>query len=569
MRRSTSLSAYFSLLRAGSASALVLAIALSCSDATSPNGDAAPALKYIEILVPDSIKNASGMTPNMVGNISVGVAPAIRSSVSASSCGSGVTGPEYTFSHVAFAPEAAPAYRILVPPTAAGGDGYTPNVPLGFQFDFYGNSYDKVNVFANGLVTFGATDSATIAASYGWYRADRIPYAANPNNLIALAWTDWSPQRAGPDAIRYETRGTAPNRRFILQFTKVPEYGTYSVMTVQLVLAEGSNEVTIYTPSMTVSRIDHLVTQGIENAGGTLAAFDSVQNPVLLSWAPRVRNFFKLSNDVVRFTPTVVKDVVNPSITAPDNITQGNDPGLASAVVAVGSPVAADNCSDVTLSSVRSDGAAIDAPYPVGVTTITWTATDASGNTAWATQTVTVLDVEAPVFPMTRLSSNLGYNATSPAGATVTYTVAVSDNVGVTSLTCEPASGSVFPVGSTLVSCVAGDAAGNSSSHSFSVNVIGPHEQLKSLLQIVIDYNLPNGTAQPLINQLRAAYREPGSGEATCKKLADFILLVERKQSSISPEVAAYVIAEANRIMDALGCDSGSATSGSLARLTY
>ena len=71
---------------------------------------------------------------------------------------------------------------------------------------------------------------------------------------------------------------------------------------------------------------------------------------------------------------------------------------VASAVVALGSPIASDNCGDPTISSVRSDGAAMDAPYPVGVTTVIWTATDAAGNKASVTQTVTVLDLEPPVF---------------------------------------------------------------------------------------------------------------------------------------------------------------------------
>ena len=86
----------------------------------------------------------------------------------------------------------------------------------------YGNTYDKLNVFANGLVTFGTADYDTIRSRFGYYSADRIPDAADPNNMIALVWSDWSPSRAGLDAIRYETRGTAPYRRFILQYTNVP-----------------------------------------------------------------------------------------------------------------------------------------------------------------------------------------------------------------------------------------------------------------------------------------------------------------------------------------------------------
>src|SRR5712675_1502778 len=142
MRRSTSLSAYFSLIRAGSASALVLAIALSCSDATSPNGDAGPALKYIEILVPDSIKNALGVPNNGLGNVVVGSSNSVNAPLSAS-LASAVAPASYLKSKPDFATmEAAPVNRIVLPPAPAGNDGYVPDVPLGFNFSFYGTSYD-------------------------------------------------------------------------------------------------------------------------------------------------------------------------------------------------------------------------------------------------------------------------------------------------------------------------------------------------------------------------------------------------------------------------------------------
>src|SRR5216110_2939950 len=83
-------------------------------------------------------------------------------------------------------PEAAPTNRIVLPPPPGGNDGYVPDVPLGFNFSFYGNTYDRLNVFANGLVTFGPTDSVAIAARTGYFSADRIADAADPNNMIAL-----------------------------------------------------------------------------------------------------------------------------------------------------------------------------------------------------------------------------------------------------------------------------------------------------------------------------------------------------------------------------------------------
>ncbi len=81
----------------------------------------------------------------------------------------------------------------------------------------------------------------------------------------------------------------------------------------------------------------------------------------------------------------IVTDTENPTITCPSDVTVSPDPDqcYASGVV-LGSPAANDNCPGVTVSN--------DAPstFPVGTTVVTWTATDASGNTATCTQNVTV-----------------------------------------------------------------------------------------------------------------------------------------------------------------------------------
>jgi hypothetical protein len=78
-------------------------------------------------------------------------------------------------------------------------------------------------------------------------------------------------------------------------------------------------------------------------------------------------------------------------------LTANTDATSCSAPVAVAAPSATDNCSSAVVTGVRNDGLALTAAYPKGVTTITWTATDAVGNQATRTQTVTVTDNVAPV----------------------------------------------------------------------------------------------------------------------------------------------------------------------------
>jgi hypothetical protein len=64
--------------------------------------------------------------------------------------------------------------------------------------------------------------------------------------------------------------------------------------------------------------------------------------------------------------------------------------------------------------------------------------------------------------------------ATGLLGAVVTFPVSATDNVDASpTVTCSPPSGTVFPVGTALVTCSATDDAGNVSRGSFLVTILG------------------------------------------------------------------------------------------------
>lgn len=121
--------------------------------------------------------------------------------------------------------------------------------------------------------------------------------------------------------------------------------------------------------------------------------------------------------------------------------------------------------------------------FPLGVTTVNCSASDTSGNTANGSFNVTVQDTTAPVLT---LPANISTEATGPAGAMVTFSASASDLVnGPLSVTCSPASGSTFAVGTTAVNCSALDTSGNSANGSFNVTVqdtavpmIGHHDNV-------------------------------------------------------------------------------------------
>ena len=562
MPRPTAFFSLFNALKTASAGALVLATALSCADTNSPKANIVRVhVDMVSADVPDSVKDrlaaeaaaGASMVPVPSGPLAnVVVSPKSGAKSVAGSCSASGGFLGYSKERVAFDPEPIPTYA----PFPLKDEGFIPDtqMPLGFNFTFEGKTYSSVNVYSNGFLLFGPVPSTTK------FYSDALSLPANiaPMNIIALAWTDWDPSKV-PDAIRFETRGDAPNRRFILQYTNVPEWHGQGLLMAQVILSEGSNDITIYTNTMSTTNSSHFVTQAIENADGTVASYDSVMNPVNGIVSPRNRNFFKLTNDALRFSPILTRDEEKPTIDVPQNVTAFNDPGLPSAIVTVAPPSSHDDCGVVQLVGVRDDGKLLTDPYPVGVTTVTWTAQDAAQNSASVAQTITVIDNEKPVFSQGDFSI-LSYNATSPSGAVVTFARAVTDNVGVTSLVCDPASGSVFSNGSHTVTCTASDAAGNTATDVFSVNVIDAHHQMSNLLDYVRGLGLPNGTAQPVINQLSAAYSQ-GSADQSCKKLGDFMSMVQKKNSNIPGDAAAYMLGEATRIMGAMGCSASARAS--------
>jgi hypothetical protein len=108
--------------------------------------------------------------------------------------------------------------------------------------------------------------------------------------------------------------------------------------------------------------------------------------------------------------------------------------------------------------------------FPLGVTTITYTATDGATNIATATQTVTVIDTTPPSITA---PADVMAEATSPAGATVNYAPCVAtDNAGTPTINYSATSGSKFALGSTTVTCTATDAANNTASAIFKVTVV-------------------------------------------------------------------------------------------------
>ena len=98
--------------------------------------------------------------------------------------------------------------------------------------------------------------------------------------------------------------------------------------------------------------------------------------------------------------------------------------------------------------------------------------TDTTGHATTTGSRTFTIDTSVPVIVV---PSNLTIEANGPTGAKVTYTVSASDNgeaLLATAITCAPASGSLFAIGSVTVTCsTAADAGGNVGHASFKVTV--------------------------------------------------------------------------------------------------
>lgn len=107
--------------------------------------------------------------------------------------------------------------------------------------------------------------------------------------------------------------------------------------------------------------------------------------------------------------------------------------------------------------------------FPLGDTLVRCT----SSNRGTATFTVHVVDTTAPALT---LPVTISVQAASSAGAVVTFEATATDVVdGSVAVSCTPASGSTFPIGSTNVSCSATDAHANTAGGSFVVHVTDPN----------------------------------------------------------------------------------------------
>ncbi|WP_461305342.1 HYR domain-containing protein, partial [Aureisphaera sp.] len=154
-----------------------------------------------------------------------------------------------------------------------------------------------------------------------------------------------------------------------------------------------------------------------------------------------------------------VVDTIAPAISCPTDVTTDNDPGECSAIVVFSDAIASDNCGTVTVT--QTDGLPSGSAFPVGINTVEFTATDASGNTTVCSFTITVMDNEPPVVVCQDITIQLDDNGTATITA-VDVTGVSADNCGVAVSSIDIDTFDCSNIGPNDVTLTVTDAAGNS-----------------------------------------------------------------------------------------------------------
>ncbi|MBV6443508.1 MAG: hypothetical protein EPGJADBJ_05279 [Saprospiraceae bacterium] len=168
------------------------------------------------------------------------------------------------------------------------------------------------------------------------------------------------------------------------------------------------------------------------------------------------------------FSITVV-DNEGPVLICPDSIVVTAAQDTCGAPVEWPAVTASDACDGpLTPTSSFQQGQF----FPVGTTLVPYTATDASGNSGNCSFTITVTETVPPIILGCPADRDILLQS-GQCDTTVSWDPpAATDNCLLDSFTASNPPGSVFQAGTTIVTYTAADAAGNTTTCSFTVNLI-------------------------------------------------------------------------------------------------
>jgi hypothetical protein len=235
----------------------------------------------------------------------------------------------------------------------------------------------------------------------------------------------------------------------------------------------------------------------------TVSAVDRVSGALSAVCTPSSGSVFPLGSTSVTCKATdsagltgegsfsvVVYDDGAPSLATPNDLTvEATSRNGATA----GFTVAANDAIDGRIDAACSP--ASGSAFPIGSTTVTCSASDKSGNAAGPVSfKVNIVDTKGPVISVSAPGPT---EAVGPGGATVRFEASANDAVdGRVAVSCDPASGSVFKLGSNTLTCKARDSRGNEGSAIATVVVVDTQAPtINPISNIVVTANSAAGAA--------------------------------------------------------------------------
>lgn len=162
-------------------------------------------------------------------------------------------------------------------------DDYSTALPIGFTFNYFGNSYTDIIASTNGWISFDLSTSTSDFSN------DVIPSTNGVENMIAFMWDDLE-----SISVDYFTTGTAPNRQFVINYYNSIQLGDNEPVRAQIILYEGTDVIEIHCIECNKDVSGPSATQGLENADGTIAVVVPGRND----------DDWDAISEAVRFTPT-------------------------------------------------------------------------------------------------------------------------------------------------------------------------------------------------------------------------------------------------------------------------
>jgi hypothetical protein len=327
--------------------------------------------------------------------------------------GSGLVAGNFAVTSVPYVPLIPPANAVVVHsvgvsnvPLTGGSldDGGWSGLPIGFNFNFFGTTFTSISAGTNGLLMFGTPPGyGTANGQLGQYIFSTTPAVfpnpANPGNVISLMAADQNFGTGTTSTITYWTQGYAPNRVFVIEYSKVnPLSSTTTNFTAQARLYETLGTVDIAIASRTAT---NSATVGLQNGTGTVGAVaPGRQSFTSTISTPETWRFIPPSNyNTTWFANGVAMPSVTANPTATPPVVGYANPGVNVLSIPV-SPVATTTysisytnqitgCTNAA-GSAQVAMAVLGTTVPAGLTTIASATTVCSGQSVTFSTSYTI-----------------------------------------------------------------------------------------------------------------------------------------------------------------------------------